>query len=619
MIRSIHSRKFSRLPTVEMSTWSFSAVTCSMIQHHQPTLSTSNWISKYYFTVSLNNNHLRCIKLLRTYVLGDKMIDFEFLSDQNQNFQDSFCHSVNYEDMNLNVSIPVFSIHGNHDDINGIGQLSSMDILSTAGLLNYFGKWRDLSEVEISPIVLKKNDTKIALYGLSHIHDTRLARLFRDHKVKVRKPDIPEEEIFNLMVLHQNRADRGRYNYLPEDKLPGFLDLVVWGHEHDCRIEPEPTGITKTYITQPGSSVATSLSEGESIQKKVGILEIHHKEFKMIPVKLKTVRPFIFRSVNIDEFVVDLRLNEGDTRTKVEKFYCKNVAEMIDESKQKLSGHTKQPIVPLIRLRIVYSDDNHMINTARFGQKYDKKVANPESLLAFKKSIKRGKTAVYNPDEVALKSAYDKKEQQDSVEDVVERYFNELVDEKDKLKLFGLKSLTEVCRLLVDMDDDTTASKIIEKHYTKCVEFLEEEVCLVDVIPDAIQKFQNQKSKDAFNEAVVENSRVKTDGSVNRQGQAKDSSDENEDDDNSGIISALATRGKPVRGKGSRGGLKAATRGRAKKTAPSADDSGSSSTRNIKKGRGSARQATIAAFSSQRSQGPANKSASIFISDSDSD
>lgn len=43
----------------------------------------------------------------------------EFLSDQAVNFQHSVLPVVNYEDPNLNVAIPVFSIHGNHDDPTG--------------------------------------------------------------------------------------------------------------------------------------------------------------------------------------------------------------------------------------------------------------------------------------------------------------------------------------------------------------------------------------------------------------------------------------------------------------------------------------------------------------------
>lgn len=59
------------------------------------------------------------MKLLRTYTLGDKPIAIEFLSDQSLNFQESLNQTVNFEDPNINVACPVFSIHGNHDDPSG--------------------------------------------------------------------------------------------------------------------------------------------------------------------------------------------------------------------------------------------------------------------------------------------------------------------------------------------------------------------------------------------------------------------------------------------------------------------------------------------------------------------
>lgn len=438
--------------------------------------------------------------MLRTYVLGDRAIDFEFLSDQNQNFPDSFHHTVNYEDTNLNVSIPVFSIHGNHDDITGSDRLSSMDILSSTGLLNYFGKWQDLSKVEITPLVMQKNETRIALYGLSHIHDARLARLFRDKLVKLNKPNIPDSEIFSMMVLHQNRADRGRYNYLPEDQLPDFMDFVLWGHEHDCRIEPELNAKNEVYICQPGSSVATSLAEGESIEKKIGILEIHKKDFKLNPVSLRTVRPFVFRSVNIDELVDRLKLDEGNVKDKVTKFYKQNVDEMIEEARLKITGHKKQPHLPLIRLRVVYTHEDHAINTVRFGQQVEKVIANPESVLTFKKTVqKRTKVENYNPDDAAMKSAFAKKEQQDCVEDVVENYFTE-AKEDDKLKTFNLKSLTEICRLLV-RGDDIGVQNILIKHEEMAKDFLKEKACSKDEILDNLLTFQGEKSLLALDHA----------------------------------------------------------------------------------------------------------------------
>lgn len=60
----------------------------------------------------------RCMLLLKKYTFGDKPVYIEMVSDIAQVFSS---HFVNYLDENLNVSIPVFSIHGNHDDPSGAG------------------------------------------------------------------------------------------------------------------------------------------------------------------------------------------------------------------------------------------------------------------------------------------------------------------------------------------------------------------------------------------------------------------------------------------------------------------------------------------------------------------
>lgn len=61
--------------------------------------------------------------------------------------------------------------------------VSVLDVFSSMGFINYFGRYNDLSEIEIKPILLKKGGTKIAIYGLSHIPDQRLVRLFQEKKV----------------------------------------------------------------------------------------------------------------------------------------------------------------------------------------------------------------------------------------------------------------------------------------------------------------------------------------------------------------------------------------------------------------------------------------------------
>jgi len=62
----------------------------------------------------------KCMDLLRKYCLGPEENKFEFLSDPDVNFKECATPNVNFEDPNLRISLPVFSIHGNHDDPCGI-------------------------------------------------------------------------------------------------------------------------------------------------------------------------------------------------------------------------------------------------------------------------------------------------------------------------------------------------------------------------------------------------------------------------------------------------------------------------------------------------------------------
>jgi double-strand break repair protein MRE11 len=69
----------------------------------------------------------------------------------------SVCRGVvNYEDENINIGLPIFSIHGNHDDPSGFGGKSPMDILATAKLVNYFGTVNDPNDIEVMPVLIQK-------------------------------------------------------------------------------------------------------------------------------------------------------------------------------------------------------------------------------------------------------------------------------------------------------------------------------------------------------------------------------------------------------------------------------------------------------------------------------
>lgn len=68
-------------------------------------------------------------------------------------------------------------------------------------------------------------------------------------------------------------ADISRYqhgsqsNYIPENFLASFLDLVVWGHEHDCEIDPLHNSSKEFDVIQPGSPLVTSFTRKEMCEK----------------------------------------------------------------------------------------------------------------------------------------------------------------------------------------------------------------------------------------------------------------------------------------------------------------------------------------------------------------
>uniref|UniRef100_A0A1B0BIS2 Double-strand break repair protein n=1 Tax=Glossina palpalis gambiensis TaxID=67801 RepID=A0A1B0BIS2_9MUSC len=487
----------------------------------------------------------KCMNLLRMYTFGDKPIAVELI-DGNQHFHGAINESVNYEDPNLNVAIPVYSIHGNHDDSSSFGGLSSLDLLSTTGLINYFGRCTDLSKVEISPILMKKGATRLALYGLSHIHDARLSRLFESRKVHIQAPSDHDSEWFHLMVVHQNRADRGLKNYLPEIALPEFLNLIIWGHEHDCHIEPQFNAQRNFYVSQPGSSVCTSLSEGEALQKHVGILEIYKDKFQMKPIPLKTVRPFVFESVNVANLADELHLDEGDVSNKVRDMAEKRATAMIEKAKELVTDHVKQPKLPNIRLRIDYLDEEQMFNHIRLGQIFNDRVANPADMIHFKKMTKKAKAEKSESSSEKTKVQFQRKECENitNVEDLVELYYNNS-DESKSLKVLSSKVLAEVCHQVVERNDNNAAENLINSYQQKALDYLMDNKVAEENVNVELQKFkQGITSDDIFNLLGSSTQSLKQNTTNLENSRASNSDNENSDNDCLPLKNVRATGGK---------------------------------------------------------------------------
>lgn len=355
--------------------------------------------------------------LLRQYTLGDKPVSIELLSDPNDGaLPGKDFPAINYEDPNLNVGIPVFSIHGNHDDPQGVGEtgaLSALDLLSVSGLINYFGKVELPSDdatagtsssrtarggafqekgIRIKPVLLQKGQTKLALYGMGNIKDERMHFELRANRVRMYRPQEDPDSWFNILCVHQNRAAHNPKACVPETMFDDSIHLVVWGHEHEQMIQPQQVTEKRYHITQPGSSVATSLSQGETTEKCVAIIHVEKTDFMIEPIPLQTVRPFVMDDMVLSEELEDAGLSSE--RSDIIKLLRKRVEGLIVRAKQEFKERYpgREMPLPLIRLRVEYTNQE-ISNPQRFGQEFTGKVANPKEVLQFtkRKALRSGR------------------------------------------------------------------------------------------------------------------------------------------------------------------------------------------------------------------------------------
>ncbi|KAF9970070.1 Double-strand break repair protein mre11a [Actinomortierella ambigua] len=408
--------------------------------------------------------------LLRKYCMGDKPVFMEFLSNPKDNFPEGI-DTVNYQDPNLNVAIPVFSIHGNHDDPSGEGNLCALDILAMNGLVNYFGRSHQVDKVEVWPILLRKGLSNLALYGIGNIRDERLHQTFLQRRVEMVRPvqDSDEEPWFNLLVLHQNRVMHGAKNYIPEAFLDDFLSLVIWGHEHECKIDPMYNPQQGFHVTQPGSSVATSLSDGESRPKHVAILKIWKDKFDLQKIRLNSVRPFVMDDVILSEN----NLPKKDQK-RINQFIANKIKEMINTAEQEwraACGNTTvkrrapredddqhddeepgpQPEFPkpLIRLRVEYSGGYDIFNPQRFGQEFADRVANPKDIVHFfRKKTGGGPRASDRQDTIEFDAVQPDTFDNARVEVLVQQYL-----QTHNLNILAEAELANAVRMFVEKDE----------------------------------------------------------------------------------------------------------------------------------------------------------------------
>ncbi|KAI8848999.1 Mre11 DNA-binding presumed domain-containing protein [Chytridium lagenaria] len=343
------------------------------------------------------------MSLLRKYSMGSRNCYLNF-------------EVVNYQDPNLNISMPIFSIHGNHDDPSGVGREFMCPRYSQhSWIYQLLWQQRDVDDVKLTPILLQKGNVKLGLYGLGNIRDERLHRTFLKKKVAFLRPIDGADEV-----------KHGATNYIPEEFLEDFLDIVVWGHEHECLVDLTENVSRGFYVTQPGSSVATSLCEGEGTTEQYSLESIPLKIYEIMLAKIPT-----------------LRLNDEKKIMKVESLIEKAHTQWL-ESHPEVDAEFPKPIV---RLKVEYTGFS-TINPQRFGQPFVDRVANVKDILQFYRrraaNADGGKSSRVGERSLTLPENLSKLHMNDLINEYLSQF---------NMSLLSENGINEALRLFVEKED----------------------------------------------------------------------------------------------------------------------------------------------------------------------
>lgn len=306
---------------------------------------------------------------------------------------------------------------------------------------------------------------------------------------------------FNLLVLHQNRVARGNVARIPEEAVPSFFDLVLWGHEHNAIATPDWNVSQRFYVIQPGSTISTSLDEHERGFKYCGLLEVRNKNFRWQKLPVRCTRQLIIETISLrDAFgdpnnprlpadnahsaMLDAALRGAvkspgassskkrgkrpealsSLQVRIEEHCAERVRQLIEEAKAERDAdeqddHLPLPGVPqlskgsllqrpekaLVRLRVDYAGGFETFNASRFGQRFALQVANPDTIVKFVRKNAHARVTERRDDaEHALRPPPPDDWEPRSVEEILcELLDGGSVDERDRVRVLNGKLVAE--------------------------------------------------------------------------------------------------------------------------------------------------------------------------------
>ncbi|ELK27889.1 Double-strand break repair protein MRE11A [Myotis davidii] len=318
-----------------------------------------------------------------------------------------------------------------------------------------------VEKVDISPVLLQKGSTKIALYGLGSIPDERLYRMFLNKKVTMLRPKEDENSWFNLFVIHQNRH--------------------------------------------------------------VGLLRIKGKKMNMQKIPLCTVRQFFMEDVVLADHPDIFNPDNPKVTQAIQSFCLEKIEEMLENAERERLGNVGQPDKPLIRLRVDYSGGFEPFNVLRFSQKFVDRIANPKDVIHFFRRREQKENTEFTTlrkltvDKVWRSSCSDSIRREEinfgkfitkpfegttlRVEDLVKQYF-QTAEKNVQLSLLTERGMGEAVQEFVDKEEKDAIEELVKYQLEKTQRFLKERHidALEDKIDEEVRRFRESRQKNTNEE-----------------------------------------------------------------------------------------------------------------------
>jgi double-strand break repair protein MRE11 len=423
---------------------------------------------------------------------------------------------INYYSPHINIAMPMFVIHGNHDEpTHGSSPLKT---LGEAHLINYFGVPKSAS-FECTPILMQKRSapnegvavasgphvlTRMALYGMGYMSDSIVRSLFSSDSVKIVQPDevippsdealrekwglpVRQEEgrtplpsFFNVFVMHQTREMRGADGVpgavqpIRESLLGTSLHLLLRGHEHKHRslaIGRAPM------VLLPGSANPDGWSSDEAnCPRYVAVVEVFRSHFRYKWVRLRTPRRFVFRDLRLDDEV-----SQQDTS---QSHHSMTLATMPTMTEEEILARVKSEFIkiltetcgidvnagrplhakdrPIIRIRVSLGERLPTFDPSFVRREYKEFVANPNDVIRFTIRRSRAKSSKFS----SQRSTGSAGREEEIAPSEIDKYIEDILKTKKEFHILDYQQLQKGLKNFVLRGD----KRSLQMAVSKCVE-----------------------------------------------------------------------------------------------------------------------------------------------------